>query len=122
MAATGQEPAPRDAPKSAAEGCLQTLSSGTALIERGTPAFRRTNLALFAAGFAAFALLYGVQLAGGFRPRPAVFEQMPVFGQAISVMIPLALLTFNKLQWQASFEFFGEMAQQASRNGALVRP
>lgn len=35
--------------------------SGTSLIERGTPAFRRTNLALFAAGFATFALLYCVQ-------------------------------------------------------------
>ena len=34
--------------------------SGTSLIERGTPAFRRTNLALFAAGFATFALLYPV--------------------------------------------------------------
>lgn len=30
-------------------------------IERGTPAFRRTNLAVFAAGFATFALLYCVQ-------------------------------------------------------------
>nr|WP_312861411.1 MFS transporter [Segnochrobactrum spirostomi] len=32
-----------------------------ALIEHGTPEFRRTNLALFAAGFATFALLYCVQ-------------------------------------------------------------
>jgi YNFM family putative membrane transporter len=31
------------------------------LIARGTPAFRRTNLALFAAGFSTFALLYDVQ-------------------------------------------------------------
>ena len=30
-------------------------------IERGTPAFRRTNLAVFAAGFSTFALLYCVQ-------------------------------------------------------------
>ena len=30
-------------------------------IERGTPAFRRTNLALFSAGFSTFALLYCVQ-------------------------------------------------------------
>jgi YNFM family putative membrane transporter len=40
-------------------------------IERGTPAFRRTNLAMFAAGFATFALIYCVQpllpaLAGSF--------------------------------------------------------
>src|SRR5579862_7339083 len=32
-----------------------------AFIERGTPEFRRTNLALFAAGFSTFALLYCVQ-------------------------------------------------------------
>ncbi len=32
-----------------------------ALILRGTPAFRRTNLALFSAGFATFALMYCVQ-------------------------------------------------------------
>jgi YNFM family putative membrane transporter len=33
----------------------------TSLILRGTPAFRRTNLALFSAGFATFALMYCVQ-------------------------------------------------------------
>ena len=33
----------------------------TPLIQRGTPAFRRTNLALFSAGFATFALMYCVQ-------------------------------------------------------------
>ena len=32
-----------------------------AFIERGTPEFRRTNLALFSAGFSTFALLYCVQ-------------------------------------------------------------
>jgi YNFM family putative membrane transporter len=31
------------------------------LIHQGTPEFRRTNLALFSAGFATFALLYCVQ-------------------------------------------------------------
>src|ERR1700682_6095804 len=40
-----------------------------AYIERGTPAFRRTNLALFAAGFSTFALLYCVQ------PLLAVFSR-----------------------------------------------
>jgi len=34
---------------------------GAVHIERGTPAFRRTNLAVFAAGFSTFALLYCVQ-------------------------------------------------------------
>ncbi len=33
----------------------------TTLILRGTPAFRRTNLALFSAGFATFALMYCIQ-------------------------------------------------------------
>jgi YNFM family putative membrane transporter len=33
----------------------------TSLILRGTPAFRRTNLALFSAGFATFALMYCIQ-------------------------------------------------------------
>ena len=30
-------------------------------VHHGTPAFRRTNLAMFAAGVATFGLLYGVQ-------------------------------------------------------------
>lgn len=38
-----------------------TASPEPRLIETGTPAFRRTNLAMFAAGFSTFALLYSVQ-------------------------------------------------------------
>lgn len=49
----------------------------------------------------------------GFVYDQVFFEQMLVFGQAIPALIPLALFTFNKLEWQASFEAFGEMAQQA---------
>ncbi len=46
------------------------------LIEPGTPAFRRTTVALFAAGFSTFAVLYGVQpllpvFADGFDVSPA---------------------------------------------------
>lgn len=41
-------------------GGAPELARGTR-IERGTPAFRRTNLAVFAAGFSTFALLYCVQ-------------------------------------------------------------
>jgi len=41
-----------------------------AYIERGTPAFRRTNLAVFSAGFSTFALLYCVQ------PLLPVFSQV----------------------------------------------
>jgi MFS transporter, YNFM family, putative membrane transport protein len=40
---------------------MADATGGTSPIERGTPAFRRANLALFAAGFATFALLYCVQ-------------------------------------------------------------
>ncbi|MFZ1429446.1 MAG: MFS transporter [Geminicoccaceae bacterium] len=39
----------------------ETASPEPALIQSGTPAFRRTNLAMFAAGFSTFALLYSVQ-------------------------------------------------------------
>ena len=42
----------------AAEAALEDVA---AFIERGTPAFLRTNLALFAAGFAPFELIYCVQ-------------------------------------------------------------
>jgi YNFM family putative membrane transporter len=44
--------------RAAAEAAAHDVA---AFIERGTPAFLRTNLALFAAGFATFALLYCVQ-------------------------------------------------------------
>lgn len=46
---------------------------GHRLIEAGTPEFRRTTVALFAAGFSTFAVLYGVQ------------PLMPVFADAFSV-------------------------------------
>jgi YNFM family putative membrane transporter len=40
---------------------LRQTEPEAALIRRGTQAFRHTNLALFSAGFATFALMYGVQ-------------------------------------------------------------
>jgi YNFM family putative membrane transporter len=40
---------------------LKQTEAETSLIRRGTPAFRHTNLALFSAGFATFALMYCVQ-------------------------------------------------------------
>ncbi|MFC7609742.1 hypothetical protein [Teichococcus aestuarii] len=42
-------------------------------IERGTPAFRRTNLAFICAGFATFALLYCAQ------------PLLPAFAEAFSI-------------------------------------
>ena len=47
--------------------------SGGRLIEAGTPVFRRTTVALFAAGFSTFAVLYGVQ------------PLMPVFADTFGV-------------------------------------
>ena len=49
--------------RGSASGVAQvTLTDASdAFIRHGTPAFRRTNLALFAAGFATFGLLYCVQ-------------------------------------------------------------
>jgi YNFM family putative membrane transporter len=43
------------------ERALVAPQDPASYIERGTPAFRRTNLALFSAGFSTFALLYCVQ-------------------------------------------------------------
>ena len=56
------------------------------MIHQGTPEFRRTNLALFSAGFATFALLYCVQ------------PLMPVFAREFHVnaaqsSLPLSLTT-----------------------------
>ena len=48
-------------------------------------------------------------------PSPC-FEQMLVFGHH-PPLIPLALFTFNKLKWQASFEVFGEMTKRFDSRG-----
>lgn len=53
------------------------------MIKHGTPEFRRTNLALFSAGFATFALLYCVQ------------PLMPVFAREFSVSAAQASLTLS---------------------------
>lgn len=52
-------------------------------IKHGTPEFRRTNLALFSAGFATFALLYSVQ------------PLMPVFARDFRVSAAQASLTLS---------------------------
>src|SRR3954469_1349449 len=53
------------------------------MIRHGTPEFRRTNLALFAAGFATFALLYCVQ------------PLMPVFASDFHVSAAQASLSLS---------------------------
>jgi MFS transporter, YNFM family, putative membrane transport protein len=67
-------------------GVRAHVSPAAALVRHGTPEFRRITLALFAAGFATFALLYCVQ------------PLMPVFAQTFNVgatesSLPLSLTT-----------------------------
>jgi YNFM family putative membrane transporter len=65
-------------------------------IERGTPAFYHTNLAMFAAGFSTFALLYGVQplmpvFSAEFAVSPAVSSlSISLTTAALSVAIVIA--------------------------------
>lgn len=40
---------------------------------------------------------------------------MLVLGRTLPLLIPPALFTFNKSEWQASFEAFGEQAQQSPK-------
>jgi YNFM family putative membrane transporter len=54
-------PALLDAARDAAAEVVSTVEQTEAFIEKGTPQFVRTSLALFAGGFATFALLYSVQ-------------------------------------------------------------
>ena len=67
--------------------CRRTLSLAPfcdwLLIHQGTPEFRRTNLALFSAGFATFALLYCVQ------------PLMPVFAREFHVKAAQSSLTLS---------------------------
>ena len=68
-------------------------------IIRGTPAFRRTNLAMFAAGFATFALMYCVQpllplFAQDFRVSPvqaSLALSLTTFTLALSLLIASAI-------------------------------
>ncbi len=61
------------------------------MIERGTPAFWRTNLGLFAAGLATFALLYCVQ------------PLMPVFGAAFHIGPAQSALTLSATTMPLAF-------------------
>lgn len=68
-------------------------------IIRGTPEFRRTNLAMFAAGFATFALMYCVQpllpvFAGEFRVSPvqaSLALSLTTFTLALSLLVASAI-------------------------------
>ncbi|WP_027484290.1 MFS transporter [Rhodanobacter sp. OR87] len=68
--------------------------SADGLVHHGTPAFRRTNLALFAAGFATFGLLYCVQpLMPEFSRHYAVSEA----AAALSLSLTTGVLAFAML-------------------------
>src|SRR5258708_13182575 len=60
----------------------------------GTPAFRRTNLAMFAAGVATFGLLYCVQPV---MPEFSRQFQVSAATSALSLSLPSAVLAFAML-------------------------
>jgi YNFM family putative membrane transporter len=79
-------------------------AGGPAYIELGTPAFRRTNLALFAAGFSTFALLYCVQ------PLMPLFSRDFGLGAAassLSLSVTTGLLAFSMLVASSLSEAWG---------------
>ncbi|HKO15585.1 MAG TPA: MFS transporter [Gemmatimonadaceae bacterium] len=86
------------------------MDSETAHIVRGTPAFRRTNLALFSAGFATFALLYCVQ------PLLPVFSAEFHVGAAassLSLSLTTALLAVAML-------LVGSLSEAWGRRGIMI--
>ncbi|MGN6657002.1 MAG: MFS transporter [Rhodanobacter sp.] len=79
-------------------------------IRHGTPAFRRTNLALFAAGFATFGLLYCVQpLMPEFSRHYGVSEA----GAALSLSLTTGVLAFAML-------FAGALSDAWGRKSLMV--
>jgi MFS transporter, YNFM family, putative membrane transport protein len=97
---------------------MDTASSSTAplhgesvpKVHHGTPAFRRTNLALFAAGFATFGLLYCVQpLMPEFSRDYGVSEA----GAAMSLSLTTGVLAFAML-------FAGALSDAWGRKSVMV--
>ena len=81
-----------------------------AFIHHGTPAFRRTNLALFAAGFATFGLLYCVQpLMPEFSHDYGVSEAV----SALSLSLTTGVLAFAML-------FAGALSDAWGRKSVMV--
>ncbi len=68
-----EEPALIEAAREAASEVLEAATEVERHIEKGTPQFMRTSLALFSGGFATFALLYCIQ------------PMMPVLSKAFSI-------------------------------------
>jgi YNFM family putative membrane transporter len=81
-----------------------------ALIARGTAAFRRTNLALFAAGMATFALLYCVQ------------PLLPVFSGVFGISAALSSLSLSMTTLPLAFAMLGAsvISDRVGRKGVMV--
>jgi YNFM family putative membrane transporter len=91
-------------------GKSSTDAASAAYIHHGSPAFRRTNLALFAAGFATFGLLYCVQpLMPEFSRDYGVSEA----GAALSLSLTTGVLAFAML-------FAGALSDAWGRKSVMV--
>lgn len=82
----------------------------TDLIERGTPAFRQTTAALFAAGFATFALMYCMQ-----PLLPELAREFEVSAATSSLAISLTTVTLAMTLLVA-----GHVLERAPRKGLIV--
>ncbi|GAB2550495.1 MFS transporter [Rhodanobacter koreensis] len=82
----------------------------TSTIHHGTPAFRRTNLALFAAGFATFGLLYCVQ------------PLMPEFSHDYGVSAAVSALSLSLTTGVLAFAmlFAGALSDAWGRKSVMV--
>src|SRR5512139_566128 len=88
-----------------------TMTAGApAWIRHGTPAFRRTNLALFAAGLATFGLLYCVQ------PLMPLFSHdygVSAAASALSLSLTTGVLAFAML-------FAGALSDAVGRKSVMA--
>jgi len=87
-----------------------TGDASAAYIHHGTPAFRRTNLALFAAGFATFGLLYCVQ------------PLMPEFSRDYGVSAAVSALSLSLTTGVLAFAmlFAGALSDAWGRKSVMV--
>src|ERR1700735_3026063 len=88
----------------------QVLELAEDFIRHGTPAFRHTNLALFAAGFATFGLLYYVQ------------PLMPVFSHDYGVSAATSALSLSLTTGVLAFAmlFAGALSDAWGRKSVMV--
>ncbi|MBE1162940.1 MFS transporter [Dyella acidiphila] len=95
---------------SAATAGTPVAWSSEDLIRHGTPAFRRTNLALFAAGLATFGLLYCVQ------------PLMPLFSQHYGVSAAVSALSLSVTTGVLAFAmlFAGGVSDAWGRKSVMV--